>query len=368
MKRKLLVFVSFVVLMFALVGCCKKSEINVPEDYSTIQEAIDHSSGNVSIVVAPGEYKGFYLNKSNINIKSSSENEQDIVSKTVIVDGGNDDALITFDKGSDGSELNGFTFTKAEKRCLFINDSNVTVKNCIFANNSLAGEDNLMDVKSLMNTGTSYFENCKFMNNQLNGSILKVVKSKIDLKNIDIVNNKTFKPVVNFLITPSCQISDSNISNNYSKDSSIILCMLANVNIYNSSISENTTEKQSCIKLNKNDGAMLSFVNSIIIDNKSLVEQTIKLKNISGILLVNNYIHNNKSYELSVEESDKLYLSGNSMYRYNEIMSNVNIHDMGDNNDGIIKLVTRNGKYDFDIEKESFDDSKYEKLMQDYMN
>ena len=88
------------------------SSIKVPEDYTTIQEAIDAAEDGDVIVVEPGIYReNIDFKGKNINLRSSDPGNPEVVEETII-DGGGNASVVTFSSG-EGEEavLAGFTLT-----------------------------------------------------------------------------------------------------------------------------------------------------------------------------------------------------------------------------------------------------------------
>jgi len=84
----------------------------VPEDYPTIQQAIDAAKDGDDVIVSPGSYK------ENIDFKGkditvrSIDPEDGIVVKTTIIDGGEKGSVVTFQSGETReARLVGFTIT-----------------------------------------------------------------------------------------------------------------------------------------------------------------------------------------------------------------------------------------------------------------
>ena len=113
---------------------------NVPNDYSTIQEAIDASSDGDTIMVSPGIY---YENDITFNGKKiillSSEGPEN-----TIIDGSDSGRIFDITQGeSFDTEIIGFTIQNGNhstgSAIRIINDSYLTVKNCIIQNNNAPG-------------------------------------------------------------------------------------------------------------------------------------------------------------------------------------------------------------------------------------
>ena len=90
-------------------------EILVPEDYATIQEAIDVASPGDVVVVAPGTYQeNINFQGKDIALRSTDPEDTSVVEGTVI-DGGGLDTVVTFEGGeSQEAILEGFTITNGE--------------------------------------------------------------------------------------------------------------------------------------------------------------------------------------------------------------------------------------------------------------
>ncbi len=87
--------------------------IAVPEDYNTIQSAINNATDGAEIVVEPGlYYENIDYNGKNITIRCSNPHDPDIV-KNTIINGGNNGSTVTFrNRESSGAVLEGFTITE----------------------------------------------------------------------------------------------------------------------------------------------------------------------------------------------------------------------------------------------------------------
>lgn len=115
MKKIYLVLFSIVFILSCKLNYCNNefaNFINVPDDYTTIQSAIDASINGDTILVEPGiYYENINFKGKNITLASRfifDENEEYI--SNTIIDGSNKASAITFENGeSDSTKLIGFT-------------------------------------------------------------------------------------------------------------------------------------------------------------------------------------------------------------------------------------------------------------------
>lgn len=134
--------------------------IRVPEDYATIQEAIDASNDDDVIILSPGTYiltETVVINKR-ITLTSEfiNSNEDSDVDGTVITSTASLDPLLLFNAGALNSKCIGITFKDAHKQLTMACDY-MEVIHCKFF-------DNTSDAVSLEGAGGyvayNYFENC----------------------------------------------------------------------------------------------------------------------------------------------------------------------------------------------------------------
>ncbi|MDA3814029.1 MAG: right-handed parallel beta-helix repeat-containing protein [Candidatus Cloacimonetes bacterium] len=117
----IIIFFLGTILILSIFGCSKNPtsteitiDINIPDDYPTIQEGINASSDGDVILVAPATYvENISYNGRNITIASMFYTTQDTsyISQTII-DGNNNDSVVKFENGEDATAtLCGFTIT-----------------------------------------------------------------------------------------------------------------------------------------------------------------------------------------------------------------------------------------------------------------
>ncbi len=84
-------------------------DLRVPDQYGTIQEAIDAAEDGDTVTVAPGRYaENLQLRGKNIILKSTDPTDADIVAATII-DGSGKDAVIRIYEGETDAVITGFT-------------------------------------------------------------------------------------------------------------------------------------------------------------------------------------------------------------------------------------------------------------------
>lgn len=111
-------FAAMFFLLFLVTGCEKddetqdRPEFHVPDNFSTIQAAIDAASEGDTIIVFPGTYyENIDYKGKNVLVTSTAPENADTVALTVI-DGGNNGPVVRFESGEkEGAILYGFTIT-----------------------------------------------------------------------------------------------------------------------------------------------------------------------------------------------------------------------------------------------------------------
>ncbi|MBU2652511.1 MAG: right-handed parallel beta-helix repeat-containing protein, partial [Bacteroidetes bacterium] len=169
--------------------------VNVPIDYVTIQEAIDHASDNDTIILADGIYAGtgnrnLVCYGLPLTIKSANGPENCIIDCEGLV--GEDRIAFTFRScESAGTLIQGITIRNAISdgftSAIRIEDDSPTIRNCIFKNNhALYGG-------GLVVTGQSHpiIENCLFVDNSANfgGAVASYYGASPEFINCTMVDN-----------------------------------------------------------------------------------------------------------------------------------------------------------------------------------
>lgn len=138
MNRKAIIIV--ILILLALCSTCLAGKLTVPNQYPTIQAAIDAADDDDSVVILPGTYTGEgnreidFLGKA-ITVRSADPNDPNVVSATIINCSDEIGSYTGFNflSGEDANSiLAGFTITKGEAIKCF--ESSPTITNCIITN------------------------------------------------------------------------------------------------------------------------------------------------------------------------------------------------------------------------------------------
>jgi len=178
----------------------------VPDDYVTIQSAVDAAYEDDIVTVRAGTYYGsVHIFNKNISLKSISGAD------STIIDGQNDSNAVTFNLVGSSTVLDGFTLTNGLIRGIYINGS-PTVRNCIIVNNDVFNNTYSTGIRTGL-AGT--IENCIIKNNI--GSGITIGSGHPTIKGCEINNNGNIRPGLGgggVYVTSSAKIENSTISNN----------------------------------------------------------------------------------------------------------------------------------------------------------
>jgi hypothetical protein len=181
--------------LLALASVCVAEILNVPDDYETIQAAIDGSEDGDTILVAPGEYlENIDFAGKNIVMIGDPENPEEVV-----IDGNERGTVVTFaNNETEAAVLNGFTITNG-----FSNDraggiaiigSGPTIMHCRIIENRSNGDGGGIVVSG----GSPVIISCSISNNSplrfqdsvgAGGGIYCVEGSNITLEDCDFIAN-----------------------------------------------------------------------------------------------------------------------------------------------------------------------------------
>ena len=216
MKRRVVLAVGL------LINCLSLSSIaavlNVPSEYATIQAAIDAAGGGDKIIVHPGKYAGFFLDRGALQIQIQSTEPEDpaIVAATIIesgiVAGGN----FTFNGLSFIRDPNvpsivnginhGITLYGVEagviKNCQVKNfggsgisslylygNGNITIENCVISNNGYFGTPGFGPAGISISESAGSIQNCLITGNSGGGIRIGITCESFVIKNSTIADN-----------------------------------------------------------------------------------------------------------------------------------------------------------------------------------
>ena len=168
-----------------------QNEIWVPEDYSTIQEAINNANNSDSILVHPGIYvENINFNGNDIIVKSSDG------PMYTTIDGNANGSVLQFTNGENSSAvLSGFTITNGNADAgggIFCNNSNPTLNNLIIISNYSGlggGGIHCNNSNPTINNVTIQNNNTSNHNGTNGGGIFCYNNSSPSLNNVTIIAN-----------------------------------------------------------------------------------------------------------------------------------------------------------------------------------
>ena len=200
LRQKTVVFVAllFVVFLIAIQTVSTATTIYVPDDYSTIQAAVDAASPGDTIIVRDGTYtENIDVNKDNLTIRSENGAEGAVIQAA----GPNDHV---FELTADYVEVSGFTVKGAsgnniagiflDARCSNIFD-NILIENGIGIETWNSSSDNSIHDNNVYNNGggiivyyssNSTIQNNTVHNNSWNGICVR------HSRNSNISENETY--------------------------------------------------------------------------------------------------------------------------------------------------------------------------------
>jgi len=159
-RRDQLVFVS--ALAISLAGAGRAATINVPGDEPTIQDAVEAASSGDVIVVQAGTWDGFAVNDlvsvPDLTIRSVDPNDPAVVTSTIIDTPSSIDLFDTTVSGLTFADVSGAALSTSD-------DSNVTISNCSFANNTATTTGILSAGAITSFQGFLKVVNCSFIGN-----------------------------------------------------------------------------------------------------------------------------------------------------------------------------------------------------------
>ncbi len=208
-----------------LIAIFDNVPLTVPDNYSTIQEAINASSDGDEIIVSPGTYQeNINFNGKNVVLRSEDPEDDDVVQNTVI-DGDNQGRVVTFENGEDtGAKLLGFTITGGHLNTengggIYITEgSSPLIKGNIIKDNSAR-----YGAGACVNKGSSpVFTDNWFLNNQANqnrgAAIYLIDGSSVSIEGNKFEDHEDFDRVIRigsaYSDESSASITQNIITNN----------------------------------------------------------------------------------------------------------------------------------------------------------
>ena len=383
------VFASFLILI-ALASVSAAKTIYVPDDYLTIQSAVNAASPGDTIIVRDGLYKEHVIVNKQLTIKSERGYAN------CVVNGEGSDVFALY---ADGIRIEGFTITRG-RHGIFINSNNNSISNNNISSNNEDGiyipssNNNIISDNIISNNDDGIFlwysnNNCIsdniISNNNNNGTYLYHSNNN-NISNNNILNN--YNPYyisagIYLKYSNKTSISNNNISNNMY---GIFLWYSNKTSILNNNISDNRygevvggiflwySNKTSILNNNisyNGCGILLWYSNktSILSNNISYNlcgislfeysnENSISKNNInsnycgvgvsgssSNNIISNNIICSNYEYGISLRCSNKTSIS------YNNISNNTyGIYLVDSNNNSILyNKISSKGHWEWNI-------------------
>ena len=194
MKTKFIFITFFLCMIFLIFGTI----INVPDDYATIQSAINASSTGDTILVQPGTYhENVDFNNRAVTLASlyATTSDESYIESTII-NGGHSSSCVKFDSGEgNDSVINGFTVTNgyayygAGIYCY--NSSSPTIMNMIIDNNDGHPDDSYGGGICIMSESEPVCSNIVISNNyaEAGGGIYCHDNGNATLSNITFFGN-----------------------------------------------------------------------------------------------------------------------------------------------------------------------------------
>jgi len=171
--------------------------LNVPGDFTTIQQAIDSAGEGAEVVVQPGTYTGpgnysISFNGKAITVRSIDPNDPNIVAATII-DCNNRARGFIFSNDEDAnSVLSGFTIVNSRERggapAIYCYRGSPVVTNCVIARNSGGGIH--------VHWGNPVIRHCTIVNNSKDhygGGIYVDFESSPTIENCIISGNSAYR-------------------------------------------------------------------------------------------------------------------------------------------------------------------------------
>jgi len=322
-KKKIMKRLIFCTLAFCsvLIFSCEKKKVeependeenktfNVPEDYFSIQSAINASVDGSTIFVQPGIYQENinFIGKKVI-VCSTDPNDTGVVG-TTIIDGNTQGTVVTFDNGeTNSSVLNGFTIINGDAGTsngggvLIKNNSSPVIKNSVFISNTAKyGAGICVSGQSQPKIEGNIF-NANVANGSRGTAIYVMDESSVIIDSNIFKNHLNVDGVIHIGSTytdeSSAVISNNTINNNTTEfgTGAIKVTAASTAEISNNTITNNTGsgDYSACgITISKKSQANIS--NNTITDNAAKQNGAILIYDESEAVITGNTISGNSA-------------------------------------------------------------------------
>lgn len=258
MKRFIILFATLLpVYLFSQI-------INIPEDYSTIQQGINAATNNDTVLVQPGTYlESINYNGKNITVASLMLTTQDTsyISQTIIDGNQSGNSIVMFENGeSNNALLSGFTITNGYSStsggaiaCIYT--CSPRLENLIITGNTSQYNGGAIICGGNANPS---FENVFITNNSAGGDgggIYCFNYSSPDLVNVTIIANNSYHGGgICCLQNCSPNLNNVIIADNSANQGGGIFCAFnSNLNLLNTTIAVNSSTEGGGIACHQSD-------------------------------------------------------------------------------------------------------------------
>ena len=197
--------------------------INVPDDFETIQEAIDESEDGDTVLVQPGEYvENIEFPDRNIIVASLflTEGEEEYIDSTMI-DGNRSGSVVSFRRGEvRDAILIGFTITNGSGTTrqggeirdgggIYISNFNPTISYCIIRDNSIIAE------RGGFGGGIACLENGRWPNGRPTISNCEIIDNSVVTRGGGIEAGTAYGGGISTVGNMTLSVNNCLISNNF---------------------------------------------------------------------------------------------------------------------------------------------------------
>ena len=245
MAKQLILIILLPFFLFSCVDPNINKTFHIPEDYSTIQEAIDAAIDGDKIIVDPGIYiENLNFFGKTIKLKSTYESKNDTLTIShTIIDAGYANHAITLNSGEKKISISGFT----------IRNGIAGGGGAIYCGNSVTAE--LKDLVLENNIAT------------FGGGILSYHSANLVLDNIDFIGNSCTEQSFGGAIAAydsNIELSNCNFLRNEASHGGAIYSSFSNINIEQSLFDENQASRGGAIK---SIYSAIELTNTLFINN-----------------------------------------------------------------------------------------------------